>query len=63
MLWKAETEARRKRERVNKWVGREDRRWKDRQTDKEPELASASLRAPLISENFPAPLVGIILNK
>lgn len=49
--------------RMNEWLGREDRRWKDKQTDKEPELACASPRAPLISENFPAPLVGIILNK
>lgn len=63
LLWKAETETRGKRERMNEWVGREDRRWNDKQTDREPELACASPRAPLISENFPAPLVGITLNK
>ena len=36
LLWKAETETRGKRERMNEWVGREDRRWNDKQTDRDP---------------------------
>ena len=44
-------------------MGGQGRQEVEGQTDKEPELASASPRAPLIPENFPAPLVGIILDK